>query len=107
MRKIYVIIFTLIIIIINCSNQKPSDKSEESQNMSILTIQQVLAKYQDRLMNQPGVVGVGIGAVKDELVIKVLVAKKTPQLEKQLPQKLEGYAVIIEETGTIRALTTD
>jgi len=69
MRKIYVIIFTLIIIIINCSNQKPSEELEDTTKMSTLTIQQVQAKYQDRLMNQPGVVGVGIGAVKDELVI--------------------------------------
>lgn len=52
----------------------------------------------------PGVVGVGIGAVDGKPVIKVLVTQKTPELEKKIPQTLEGYAVVIEETGEIRAL---
>lgn len=72
--------------------------------MTPLTIEQVQAKYQDRLMDIPGVVGVGIGAIKDTLVIKVLVSKKTVKIEKKVPVRLEGYKVVIEETGIIRAL---
>lgn len=52
----------------------------------------------------PGVVGVGIGAFDGKPVIKVLVVKKTPELEKKIPKMVEGYLVLIEETGEIRAL---
>lgn len=68
------------------------------------TIEQVQEKYQDQLMAIPGVVGVGIGAVDGKPVIQVLVIKKTPELEQQLPKMLEGYPVVIVETGRIRAL---
>jgi hypothetical protein len=51
----------------------------------------------------PGVVGVGIGAVDDKPVIKVLVVQKTPALEQKIPKMVEGYSVVIEETGEIRA----
>lgn len=67
------------------------------------TIEQVQEKYQDQWMAIPGVVGVGIGAVDDKPVIKVLVVQKTPALEQKIPKMVEGYSVVIEETGEIRA----
>lgn len=72
--------------------------------MAQLAIEQVQKKHQDRIMDLPGVVGVGIGAVNDTLVIKVLVVKRTAKLDRKIPKALEGYKVIIEETGEIRAL---
>ena len=50
-----------------------------------------------------GVVGVAIGAVDGQPVIKLLVVKKTPELEQQIPKMVEGYPVMLEETGEIRA----
>ena len=67
------------------------------------TIEEVQEKYQDQLMAIPGVVGVGIGESDGKPVIKVLVIKKSPELEQKLPKTLEGYSVVIEETGEIRA----
>ncbi|MGH8650749.1 MAG: hypothetical protein ACREYE_00590 [Gammaproteobacteria bacterium] len=67
-------------------------------------IEQVQAKYEDRWMSIPGVVGVGIGAANRKPVIKVLVVKKTIELEQKIPKEAEGYQVVIEETGEIRAL---
>jgi hypothetical protein len=49
-----------------------------------------------------GVVGVAIGAVDGQPVIK-LVIKKTPALEQKIPKMVEGYPVVLEETGEIRA----
>ncbi len=72
--------------------------------MSQPTIQEVRKKHQDQIMAVPGVIGIGIGAVDDTLVIKVLVAKKTAELERKIPMTLEGYQVVIQETGVIRAL---
>ena len=72
--------------------------------MSKLTIEQVQEKYQNQLLSVSGVVGVGIGAVDGKPVIKVLVIKKTPELEWKISKVLEGYPVMIEVTGKMRAL---
>lgn len=80
------------------------EKEQSDQEMPKLTIEQVQAKYQDRWMRIPGVVGAGIGAANGKPVIKVLVVKKTMELEQQIPKEAEGYPVVIEETGEIRAL---
>jgi hypothetical protein len=80
------------------------EKEQSGQDMPKLTIEQVQAKYQDRWMRIPGVVGVGIGAANGKSVIKVLVVKKTMELEQRIPKEAEGYSVVIEETGKIRAL---
>ena len=72
--------------------------------MPKLSIEQVQEKYQEKLMSTPGVVAVGIGAVSDTLVLKVFVLKKTPELELKIPKTLEGYTVVIEESGEFRAL---
>jgi len=37
-------------------------------------------------------------------VIQVLVVHRTPELEPRLPRTLDGYPVVIVETGEIRAL---
>ncbi len=67
------------------------------------SIEQVQEAYQDRWMALSGVVGVGIGEANGQPVIKVLVVEKTPELERRIPQSVEGYTVILEETGVIRA----
>jgi hypothetical protein len=72
--------------------------------MSQLTIQEARKKHQNKLMSIPGVIGIGIGAVDGSPVINVLVVKTTPKLEKGIPKTLEGYQVVILETGEIRAL---
>ena len=72
--------------------------------MTKLSIQQVQSKYQDQIMAIAGVVGIGIGSVNDELMIKVLVVKKTKELEQKIPETLENYKIVIQETGEIRAL---
>jgi hypothetical protein len=59
-------------------------------------------------MELPGVVGVYIGAREDStLCIRVMVVKKTPELEKKIPLSLEGHPVEIEETGLIRPMPKD
>jgi len=75
--------------------------------MTTLTIHQVKDKYQRKIMAIPGVVGIGIGAVEDEPVIKVLVVSKTEEVQKKIPQKLHGYKVDIQETGKIRAFNDE
>lgn len=67
-------------------------------------IEQVLKEHTDSLMALPGVVGTAQGLCRKKPCIKVYVVRLTPELKQQLPQKLEGYTVDIEETGEIKAL---
>ena len=72
--------------------------------MPAQTIEQVQEKYQDQWMALPGVVGVAIGENEGKLVLKVMVIKITTELEQKVPKNVEGYDVILEETGEFRAL---
>ncbi len=72
--------------------------------MSAKTIEEVLKEHTEELMSVPGVVGIGQGLCNDKPCIKVFVIEKTPELEQEIPSSLEGYPVMIEETGEIRAL---
>ena len=72
--------------------------------MKKLSITDVKKKYEKRIMNIPGVIGIGIGKLEEQDAINVLVVEKTSLIEKKVPQQLKGFPVIIQETGTIRAL---
>jgi len=66
-------------------------------------IEAVQGSHTDSLMRIPGVVGTGIGLCDGAPCIKVLVVRATPELRKAIPDSLEGYRVILDETGTVRA----
>lgn len=67
------------------------------------SIEAVQESHTDSLMRIPGVVGTAIGLCDDKPCIKVLVAHASPELRKAIPDSLEGYRVILDETGTVRA----
>ncbi|MFQ6078401.1 MAG: hypothetical protein ACE5NJ_04595 [Thermodesulfobacteriota bacterium] len=67
-------------------------------------IQEVLKEHTPELMSLPGVVGTAQGLCDDKPCIKVLVIEKTAELDQKIPGAIEGYPVMIEETGEIRAL---
>ncbi len=81
-----------------------NDFSGEEKEMSVKTIKEVLKEHTEELMSLPGVVGTAQGLCDDKPCIKVFVIEKTPELAQKIPDILEGYQVIIEETGEIRAL---
>lgn len=85
-------------------DDRSAETLQSAREMVKQTVEQVQAKYQDRWMRIPGVVGVAIGGSIERPLIKVLVTEKTRALEEQIPQEAEGYPVVIEETGEIRAL---
>jgi hypothetical protein len=65
----------------------------------------VIQRHSDSLLTIPGVVGVYEGRTADNRpVIRIMVAKRTPEHDERLPKTLEGYPVEIEETGEIRPL---
>lgn len=69
------------------------------------TIEEALAELTRKLMQKPGVVGTAIGRHSGRPCIRVFVAKKTPALLKDVPASADGYEVVVEETGEIRALS--
>ena len=67
-------------------------------------IEEVQKIHTARLMSLPGVVGVGIAKTGKQPCIMVLVEKVTPELQAATPRQLEGYPVVLEESGTFSAL---
>jgi hypothetical protein len=72
--------------------------------MAGTTIEEVLKRNNGRLMSVPGVVGTSISQCGGKPCIRVMVVKKTPELIQKIPSVLEGYPVVVEETGPIRPL---
>ncbi len=89
--------------VMGCVEKTANDQDEEKQ-MTAKTIVEVLKEHTEELMSLPGVVGTAQGLCNDNPCIKVLVIEKTPELVQKIPDILEGYPVMIEETGEIRAL---
>ncbi|MFO7852022.1 MAG: hypothetical protein ACQERS_11310 [Bacteroidota bacterium] len=69
-----------------------------------MTIEEALKKHTGELMKIAGVTGTGQGLCQGRPCIKVFVTKKSDKLLQQIPGIIEGYPVILEETGTFRAL---
>ena len=55
-------------------------------------------------MDLPGVVGTAQGEHDGVPCVMVLVVALTEDLKAQIPDELDGYAVVISETGEIKAL---
>ena len=86
-----------------CSSGDTSGR-EEGQQMPQRTIEQVQEEHTDAWMAIPGVEGTAIGLFKGKPCIKIFASVKARKLRNKIPSKVEGYPVIIEETGTFRPL---
>jgi hypothetical protein len=69
-------------------------------------INAVLAAHDKELLAIPDVVGVYVGTLQDRrtLCLKVMLARKTAESVRKIPRSIEGYPVVIEISGEIRAL---
>jgi hypothetical protein len=67
------------------------------------SIADVLKRNTDSLMAIPGVVGVGQGEQNGAPTVYIMVTKLTDSLRAALPDSIDGYAVVIKQTGEIRA----
>ena len=77
---------------------------EKGQSMPERTIEQVQEEHTDEWMAIPGVEGTAIGLFEGKPCIKIFTSRKPQQLRDKIPSTVEGYRVIIEETGAFRAL---
>ena len=86
-----------------CSYTGPSGL-EKGQCMPERTIEQVLKDKTDDWMAIPGVEGTAIGLSEGKPCIRIFTSSKPQEVRDKLPSTVEGYPVIIEETGEFRAL---
>ena len=70
------------------------------------SIREVLKSHTDELMAVPGVVGVAEGESQGRPCIRVFVVDRNSELLKGLPGTLDGYRLLVEESGKFRALGT-
>jgi len=70
-------------------------------------INAVLRDHDKELLAIPGVVGVYVAVLEDGKTpcLKVMLARKTPESDRDLPKSIEGYPVVSEVTGEIRPLS--
>ncbi len=82
---------------------KKNVQTETAQTMK--DINEVIKVYADSLMAIPGVVGLYHGLDDDgKSCLKVMVKEKTPEISKRIPERIEGFPVVIDETGEIKPM---
>jgi hypothetical protein len=96
------VVFSLILV---AGCHPPSQSAMKSDPLR-RDVNAVLRDHDDELLAIPGVVGVYVGLLTDGKTpcLKVMVARRTPELKQRIPKLLEGYTVVVEETGVIRPL---
>lgn len=62
------------------------------------------AKLARRLIELPGVTAIGVGESGGSPCIRVWVTELSDKLRGAVPHSVEGFAVVVEESGPIRAL---
>ncbi len=90
-------------IFAGCSYSGPSGL-EKGESMPEQTIEQVLKDKTNQWMAIPGVEGTAIGLFEGKPCIKIFTPRKPKEIRAKIPSTVEGYPVIIEETGAFRAL---
>ena len=85
-----------------CRKNMASDNSPAPKR----DINAVLRDHDQKLLAIPGVVGVYVAVLEDGKTpcLKVMLAQKTPEAERDLPKSIEGHPVVSEVTGDIRPL---
>ena len=101
---IYLIILVSAVLTAGCGENMAQHNSPGARR----DINAVLRDHDKQLLAIPGVVGVYVAVLEDGKTpcLKVMLARKTPESERDLPKSIEGYPVISEVTGEIRPLGT-
>lgn len=66
------------------------------------SMDEVQEEHQKRLLAIPGVVGMGQGLSDGKPCFRVHVDKLTPELSARIPTTIDGYPVVVIQTGPIR-----
>jgi hypothetical protein len=72
--------------------------------MSDEAIAKVLQRHTRQLASLPGVVGVAEGEADGRKCITLYVSEMTSSVVRQIPSEVEGWPVVVRESGDFRAL---
>jgi hypothetical protein len=96
------VFFVVACTVAACRPHAPEGKARSMPDRPIVD---VLASHTPGLMAMPGVVGTYQGAGTDGApAIVVMLARSDAGLERRIPRTLEGWPVVIEVTGELRAM---
>ena len=106
MGRCSVLSFVLLSIACSAAIRSPVNQTGQQESMTRKDINTVLKGHDKELLAIPGVVGVYVGLFTDDKTpcLKVMVVKETEDLKRRIPKSIEGYPVLIEESGVIRPL---
>jgi hypothetical protein len=87
------------------NQDRSADKSHavSSVSDSLKPIAKVLANNTPAWMNIPSVTGTGEGQQNGKPAILIFVDSLTDSLKSLLPANVDGYPVVVKESGTIKA----
>ena len=94
--------FILCLISLSCSS-KDEDQIKNTMPPGS-TISDVLHKYTPSWMKIPGVVGTGEGESEGRPCILVFVIKKSDEITRKIPSVVDGFRVVIHETGEVKPM---
>ena len=88
-----------------CNPSGPSVPASlgKDNRVSEKTIEQILEERTDQWMAIPGVEGTAIGLLEGRPCITILSSADPQRLRAKIPETLEGFNVVIQQTGTFRA----
>ncbi len=95
-----VVILVSIGVLLTCVRKKDTGMLNERNR----SVEQVFDTHRDSLLSIPGVVGAGIARLDGKPCIMVMVKQKSEVAPGQIPKELDGYKVVIDETGEFKAL---
>jgi len=103
-RKVAILMVTLFMVtgFVGCGHRAVNMK-EGNNGMAVNSIEQVLRENTPKWMSIDGVVGTAIGELEGTPCIVILVSLRTPDITNNIPSKLDGYQIVIRETGEFRA----
>ena len=78
--------------------------SEKGNSMPQRSIEQVLKDNTDQWLAIPGVEGAAIGLFEGKPCIRIFVSSNAKEFGDKIPSNIDGYPVVIEQTGEFRAL---
>jgi hypothetical protein len=93
-----------IVFTASCVSARFSATMAEEGLMTRRTPQQILAEHNEEWMSVPGVVGTAIGEHQGGPAMVVLVVEQTERINKAIPSEVDGFPVLIKESGQLHAL---
>jgi len=107
MRKAVAMVWLpVVVLVLSSIIAYPQHMAQNSSPRPNRDINAVLAAHDKELLAIADVVGVYVGTMEDgeTRCLKVMLARKNPESQRKIPRIIEGYPVVTEITGSVRAL---